>query len=184
MSAMSAASSGQVYYAVVENRALLKLAGAIRYPLSQRLNLALGRMFAKAHVRGVVVDLQEVEFIDSTCMGLLARVATRCLELDCERPVIVSVRPEVNRLLRSMGFDRVFVLITDPAAPTAGLADAAELAGLTKRPDPKLVLEAHRALCRINETNLHLFQNVVEQLQSEVLDDEACRSSTLGPSSF
>lgn len=166
------ANTGQIYYATAGNRAFLKLAGVIRYPLSKRLSLAVGRMFTHAKVQGVVVDLQEAEFIDSTCMGLLARVATHCLNLGCERPVIVSVQPEVNRLLRSMGFDRVFVLVENPEAPTAGLADAAELAGISPRPDPKLVLDAHRALCEINEKNRDLFQNVIEQLESETGDEE------------
>ena len=165
-------TTGQIHYAVSGSRAFLKLAGVIRYPLSQRLSLAVGRLFAKAEVRGVVVDLQEAEFIDSTCMGLLARVATRCLDMACERPIIVSVQPEVNRLLRAMGFDRVFVLIENPSAPTACLASAAELAGIFPRPDPKLVLDAHRALCEINERNRHLFQNVIEQLESDVEADE------------
>ena len=175
---------GQIHYAVVENRAFLKLAGTIRYPLSQRLNLAVGRMFARATAKEVVVDLQEVEFIDSTCLGLLARVATRCLELGCELPVIVSTQPEVNRLLRSMGFDHVFVLIADLAAPTAGLADAAELAGVCRRPDPQVVLDAHRALCEINANNRLLFQNVIEQLESDGVDAEPGRPSTSKPAAF
>lgn len=170
---------GQIHYAVADNRAFLKLEGTIRYPLSQRLNLAVGRVFARAKVQDVVVvDLQEAEFIDSTCLGLLARVATRCLELGCERPVVVSVQPEVNRVLRSMGFDRVFVLVENPAAPMAGLTDAAELAGICRRPDPKIVLDAHRALCEINEHNRQLFQNVIEQLESEGTEDETGRVSS------
>jgi len=167
---------GQIYYAVADNRAFLKLAGVIRYPLSKRLSLAVGRMFAKAEVQGVVVDLQEAEFIDSTCMGLLARVATRCLERARERPIIVSVQPEVNRVLRSMGFDQVFVLVENPAAPTAGLTDAAPLAGVSPRPDPKIVLDAHRALCELNEQNRHLFHNVIEQLECEVDEEDAVGS--------
>jgi anti-anti-sigma factor len=175
---------GQIHYAVVDDRAFLKLAGTIRYPLSQRLNLAVGRMFAKAKAEEVVVDLQAVEFIDSTCLGLLARVATRCLELGCETPVIVSTQPEVNRLLRSMGFDHVFVLITDPSSPTAGLADAAELTGVCRRPDPRVVLDAHRALCEINDQNRHLFQNVIEQLESDGVEGVPGRESSPKPTPF
>ena len=172
-----AASTGQIYYATDGNRAFLKLVGVIRHPLSKRLSLAVGRMFARAKVQGVVVDLQEAEYLDSTCMGLLARVATRCLDLACERPVIVSVQPEVNRLLRSMGFDRVFVLVENPASPTARLADAANLAGISTRPDPRVVLDAHRALCEMNEHNRHLFQNVIDQLESEAGDEETANPS-------
>lgn len=175
---------GEIYYAVTGERAYLKLVGDIRHPLSQRLNAAMGRIFNRAEVRGVVVDLQQAEFIDSTCLGLLARVATRCLELGCERPVIVSVQPEINRLLRSMGFDRVFVLVENPASPTAGLSDAAELAGIGKRPAPKLILEAHQALCQMNESNQHLFQNVIEQLESAVLEESSRPATHLGPNPF
>lgn len=175
---------GQVHYAVTENRAFLKLSGVIRHPLSQRINVAVGRMFAKVTVQGVVVDLQEAEFIDSTCLGLLARVATRCLELDCERPILVSTQPEVNRVLRGMGFDRVFVLVENPAAPTTGLSDAAELAGICRRPDPQIVLDAHRALCDMNEHNRHLFQNVIEQLTADAAEEEARRASAPTPTPF
>jgi anti-anti-sigma factor len=166
-------NTGQIYYADTGDRAFLKLVGVIRYPLSQRLSTAVGRLFAHAKVRGVVVDLQEAEFIDSTCMGLLARVATRCLELACERPVIVSIQPELNRLLRSMGFDQVFALVENPKAPTAGLISAAHLANVTTRLDPRLILDAHRALCEINEKNRHLFQNVIEQLESNPVAEDS-----------
>lgn len=177
-------NTGQVQYAVTENRAFLKLSGVIRHPVSQRLNLAVGRMFAKLTVQSVVVDLQEAEFIDSTCLGLLARVGTRCLELGRDRPILVSTQAEVNRVLRSMGFDRVFVLIENPAAPTANLSDAAGLAGICQRPDPKIVLDAHRALCEMNTKNYDLFQNVIEQLASETSEDEMRRSSPPRTDSF
>lgn len=175
---------GEVYYAVTGDRAYLKLVGVIRHPISQRLNSAMGRIFSQAEVRGVVVDLQQAEFIDSTCLGLLARVASRCLELGCERPVIVSVQPDINHLLCVMGFDRVFVLVADPAAPTTGLATASGLADIDKRPDPKLILEAHRALCQMNEQNQHLFQNVIEQLESAVLNEASHRAVRRGTHLF
>jgi anti-anti-sigma factor len=159
-------TQGQIYYAIIDHQAFLKLTGVLRYPLSQRLNLTVEKIFADAEIHSVVVDLQAAQYIDSTCMGLLARVATQCLERGSERPILVSVHPEVNRVLRSMGFDRVFVLVENPDSPTSGLADAASLAGLTSRPDPNIVLAAHRALCEINEENRPLFQNVIDQLES------------------
>ena len=175
---------GEVYYAVTGDRAFLKLVGVIRHPVSQRLSSAVSRIFSRTDVRRIVVDLQQAEFIDSTCMGLLARVASRGLELGCERPLIVSVQPEINRLLRSMGFDRVFVLVDNPASPTTGLADAAELAGIARRPDPKLILEAHRALGAMNEQNQHLFQNVIAQLETAVLEDNSRPASRPGQNPF
>lgn len=161
-------AAGQVSYAVVEPRAFLKLSGVLRHPLGKRLNLAVGKLFAWPGVRSVVVDLQAAEFIDSTCLGLLARVATTSQELGYERPVMVSTHREVNRLLHSMGFDRVFVLVENPEALATGWQSAEALAALAKQPDPQLVLDAHRALCEINAQNRHLFQNVIDQLEQEI----------------
>jgi anti-anti-sigma factor len=161
-------NTGQIYYAVAEDRGFLKLEGILRYPLSKRLSQAVSQIFSAVALRGVVVDLQRAEFIDSTCLGLLARLATRCLELACERPIIVCSQQEINRQLQAMGFDKVFVLIDNPAAPAQSLADAESLAGLTPRPDPVVVLDAHRALCEINQNNRQLFQNVIDQLEPAV----------------
>lgn len=161
-------TSNQIYYAVADNRGFLKLEGAIRYPLSKRLSLAVHRLFENHPLRGIVVDLQNAEFIDSTCLGLLARLATHCHEITHEFPIIVCPQAEMNRQLQFMGFDRVFVLISNPAAPTQNLADADELAGLSPRPDPALVLDAHRALCELNFHNRQLFQNVLDQLEPAV----------------
>jgi anti-anti-sigma factor len=168
MNPTSTSAAGQVSYAVIEPRAFLKLSGVLRHPLSKRLNLAVAKLFARPGIRSVVVDLQEAEFIDSTCLGLLAKVATTCQERGLDWPVLVSTHREINRLLCSMGFDRVFVLVENPEEPTAGWQSAEALAGVANRPDPQLVLVAHRALCEINAQNRHLFQNVIDQLELEV----------------
>jgi len=70
-------NSGQIYYAITGQRGFLKLAGEIRYPLAASLNQAVNTLLAAPEIQGVVVDLQETDFIDSTCLGLLARVATQ-----------------------------------------------------------------------------------------------------------
>jgi anti-anti-sigma factor len=161
-------NTGDIYYAVSGNRAFLKLTGIIRYPLSHRLNLAVSRIFSRAKVHDVVVDLQDAEFIDSTCLGLLARVATHCLEQSCERPIIFSSQPEITRLLRSMGFDQAFALVDNPSKPVTGLNDASKLAGgRSTRLDPNLILDAHRALCELNQSNETAFHTVLEQLESD-----------------
>ncbi len=165
-------NAGEIFYAVAGDRGFLKLTGVIRHPLSQRLSQAARRVLDGAGVRNVVVDLQEALFIDSTCLGLLARVATRCLELGLARPIIVSTQKDVTGLLKTMGFDRVFVLLDSAGTYDGALVDAAELAGLATRPDPRVILDAHRALAEMNEKNRHLFQSVIEILDADVTADD------------
>jgi anti-anti-sigma factor len=160
-------NTGQIYYAISEQRGFLKLAGEIRYPLGQCLNQAVNSLFAGPEIQGVVVDLQEAEFIDSTCLGLLARVATHKTEKTRERPVIVSTDADINRLLETMGFDHAFVLLQQPAGSSADFTQSQEPAKVSARLDRQMVLDAHRALCEINENNRHLFQNVIEQLEKD-----------------
>jgi len=170
-------NSGQIYYAVMDDRGVLKLTGTIRHPLSLRLTQAAWRLFSRAGIRSVIVDLQEARFIDSTCLGLLARVAMRSLELGFGPPLFVSTDKEVTRLLQTTGFGRAFVLIDNPLEPAACLTNAEPLAGVCPRPNPSVVLDAHRALCELNEKNRHLFQSVIEVLEAEVAQDEGSRVS-------
>jgi anti-anti-sigma factor len=158
-------NTGQIYYAVVGDRGVLKLTGALRYPLSERLAQAAGHLFNELGVHCVIVDLREALFIDSTCLGLLARVGMRCLELGIEAPVMVSSNPQVTLQLKTTGLDQAFALIEESPELGFTLSDAAALAPEVRRPDPKLILEAHRALCDLNQNNRHLFQSVVEVLQ-------------------
>ena len=160
-------NTGQIYYAIAEQRGFLKLAGEIRYPLGQCLHQAVNSLFSGPEIQGVVVDVQETEFIDSTCLGLLARVATQKPQKTRERPVIVSTHADINRLLETMGFDHAFVLLHNPAVSAADFGQTKEPAKASARLDRQMVLDAHRALCEINENNRHLFLNVIEQLEKD-----------------
>jgi anti-anti-sigma factor len=154
---------GKIYYAIAEHRGFLKLAGEIRYPLAPGLNQAVNLLLAAPEIQGVVVDLQETDFLDSTCLGLLARVATQKPPTQQDRPVIVSTHDEINQLLETMGFDQAFVRLKDSSATAPDLAAVESSAP----PDRQVILDAHRALCELNEKNRQLFQNVIEQLEAE-----------------
>ena len=160
---------GHIYYALADHHGLLKLTGELRYPLGPSLNQAVNTLFAASELQGVVVDLQETDFIDSTCLGLLARVATQPSPTARDRAVIVSTHADINQLLKTMGFDQVFdlVLSPPPRAVAADLTPAAEPAGATARVDQQVMLEAHRVLSEINEKNRQMFQDVIEQLETE-----------------
>jgi anti-anti-sigma factor len=158
---------GHVYYAIAEHRGILKLTGELRYPLGQSLNQAVNMLFASPELQGTVVDLQETDFIDSTCLGLLARVATQQPATSRDRPVIISTHADINRLLETMGFDHAFNLVLEPQTAATDSAKPVELAGATARVDRQVILDAHRILCEINEKNRELFQDVIEQLETE-----------------
>jgi anti-anti-sigma factor len=157
-------NSGQIYYAITGPRGFLKLAGEIRYPLAASLNQAVNTLLAAPEIQGVVVDLQETDFIDSTCLGLLARVATPKPRTQRERPVIVSTHADINQLLETMGFDHAFVRLQSAGVTATDFGRTTEPAGTSAGPDRQLILDAHRVRCDLNEKNRQLFRNVIELL--------------------
>jgi hypothetical protein len=94
-------------------------------------------------------------------------VATQKTLTQRERPVIVSTHADINQLLETMGFDHAFVLLQSSGATATDFSRTPETAGTSACPDRQLILDAHRALCDLNEKNRQLFRNVIELLDGE-----------------
>ena len=69
--------------------------------------------------RVVVVDLRELEFMDSTGLSTLVRAHQRLSELECEL-TLVKGPPQVQRLLDLTGVAERVRLGADPAELLAG----------------------------------------------------------------
>jgi anti-anti-sigma factor len=156
---------GSASYARRDGTYVLRLQGEIRYTLGHALDTFLDRIFAQDDFEDIVVDLSEVESIDSTGLGLLAKVANFLRKRDGRKPLLFSPRGDINTLLGSMCLDEVFVVCDSvPAAAPAAIPptdpSAAQLA--------QTVLAAHRLLCDMNENNRALFHDVVDALQRDL----------------
>jgi anti-sigma B factor antagonist len=69
---------------------------------------------------GVVVDLSEVTFIDSTALGVLIGGVRRLHEAEGRMALVVATRP-VERVLTITGLDRVFTIHSTREAAVAAL---------------------------------------------------------------
>ena len=58
--------------------------------------------------KSVVVDLSHTESIDSTSLGLLAKLSIQADRRFGYRPILVSTQADITRILCSMGLDDVF----------------------------------------------------------------------------
>ncbi|MGB5179284.1 MAG: STAS domain-containing protein, partial [Gammaproteobacteria bacterium] len=74
--------NGNVLHASHDDVHVLRFIGDIRYPLSPSIDRYLEQIFAGPKPAGFVIDLTETDSIDSTNLGLLARLATRMQRLD------------------------------------------------------------------------------------------------------
>jgi anti-anti-sigma factor len=129
---------------------------------------------------GVTIDLRDVDTIDSTGLGLLARVGRLSLQKRGRRAVIVCPDNDVATCLRSAAFDELFVMLDEypyvdgapfteiPLGPPDGSQGEPELG--------RVILDAHRELARISEHNLDAYRDVIAALEAE-LGGESSRST-------
>jgi anti-anti-sigma factor len=145
----------------------LKLGGDVRYTNSAGFEAFLDRILEEGAFDDVVVDLTEVESIDSTNLGLLARIGNHTLERHHRKTTMISTDSNVNQILHSVGFDEAFLLIEHPEDLVCTFEEVPAAADDEHRLACRM-LEAHRALMRLNEQNKARFQNVVEILEARL----------------
>jgi len=160
-------ASGTARYAREGGTWFLQLGGDLRHPLGPALNALLDRAFADPGFEQMVVDLSDAENIDSTCLGILARIGKQARQSGRAQPTIISNNDDISELLLAVCFDRLFTLV-----------NARGLVGERMQPVPapqtdtaaalELVLAAHRRLCEIDARNHSAFQEVVTALEDEL----------------
>jgi anti-anti-sigma factor len=156
--------NGKVLHASHDNIHVLRFIGDIRYPLSPSIDRFLDGIFAGPEPAGFVIDLTETDSIDSTNLGLLARIAKRMQSLNARRVTIVSNRPDINSVLTSMALDEVFDIVENTGLDT-GASQEVLRENTDKETLARTLIDAHRALMDINEHNREMFRDVVTSLE-------------------
>jgi anti-anti-sigma factor len=157
---------GRVLYADDDHVHVLRYVGDIRHPLAPSVSRFVDTLLERFDGEDVVVDLSEVDAIDSTNLGEIARIAVLLAERNGKRAAIVSPREEISQVLHSMALDEVFDMLTEPTSAVPGepiptIAASRELSLQT-------ILAAHRRLMQMNEENRKKFAQVVELLEHEL----------------
>ncbi len=101
-------------------------AAPTRTALEQALQTALhsgGVLAGGAHPRVFVIDLKQVDAMDSTGLSLLINASQR-LERNGFRLVVTNASEEIRALLHGMRLDRRFVVQGEPEPPSPGDAEA------------------------------------------------------------
>jgi anti-anti-sigma factor len=144
----------------------VQLNGDVRHPLGPALNALLDRAFAAPGTSRFLIDLSRAETIDSTCLGILARIANWSRDKDVPRSIIVTGNEDIAETLRSVCFDRLFDLRAEPGVDTGPFAEVAP-ADADAQQMASLVLEAHQRLCALDARNAAVFRDLVELLERE-----------------
>lgn len=159
-------ADGTVYYAEQDGTVVIRFLGDIRYTLAPALDRFLDALFARADLKTVIVDLSDTESIDSTGLGLLARIANFLHRRDGSRPLLFSSQPDINAVLSSICLDTAFIHCD--SIPDLAPGSALAAGNPSERELAQTVLEAHRLLCEMNDANRAQFQNVVDAFEREL----------------
>lgn len=145
---------------------VLVFEGDVRLTLCTTVDVYLEKMFQDQKFKSVVVDLSQTENIDSTSLGLLAKLSIQADKRFHFRPTLISTRPDITRILLSMGFDEVFNLVESPLEHSDQLLELPKMQsseeGMRQR-----VLDAHKTLMSMNEANRETFHDLVAALETE-----------------
>ena len=87
---------GRILVANGDGTYLLKFVGDVRLGLGATFDEFLDRVFKDENLASVLVDLSAAENIDSTSLGVLARLSVQAkARLGCA-PTLVSTRPDIT----------------------------------------------------------------------------------------
>ncbi len=145
---------------------ILKFIGDVRLTLCATLDDFLESMCCSNLLNAILIDLTETEGIDSTSLGLLAKISVLARKKYNLIPVIVSTNQDITRILESMGFHRVFVILDSPVSNVSQLNELPVIAGSETLVHAK-VLEAHKILMEMNDSNKETFRELVYTLEGE-----------------
>ncbi len=155
---------GRIIVADQEGTHVIKFLGDVRLTLCPALDQYLDNMFNSRYFKTILIDLTEAEGIDSTTLGMLAKMSIRMKKKMGFVPTLVSINDNITRVLLSMGFDKMFVFVNhlaDHAEPMDELSQG-QFSELTVQ---EKVLEAHRTLMSMNQKNHQEFKNLVDVLE-------------------
>lgn len=159
--------TGAVFYAKQDQTYILKFVGDIRYTLGYSLDVFLNRLFEKKDFDDILIDLTETTSIDSTSLGLLAKVANFMRNRFGKKTIIMSCNEDVNEVLDSVGFYEVFT-ICDVCRTDVKEAQQLPLSEASETELAKTLLDAHSVLSELNRDNRIRFKDVVEALKEEL----------------
>jgi anti-anti-sigma factor len=159
------------YYGHVEDTCVLRLTGPIRFVAAQALRQFVDDVIAQEDYGSVLIDLRGVDAIDSTGMGLLARVGRASLRARARRAAIVCPDNDIAACLRSAAFDELFVMLDAyPFEERATVLEEVPLDALGCQSEGlgRVILDAHRDLASVSDRNLDAYRDVIAALEADL----------------
>lgn len=157
---------GKILFAEQDGVHVLKFIGDVRLTLGPTIATFLEKLGSCDHFQSMIIDLSETETIDSTALGLIAKIAICTREEFASATSIVSPREDITRVLSSMAMEQVCVVTGEVVSDASDLRELpTEITSEEAMRDQ--VLDAHKTLMALDDQNCDKFQDLVEALEYE-----------------
>jgi len=159
----------QASYQLAEDsgKYFVKIIGSARYTNCIDFACFVNKLIEELTFEDILVDLSDTDFLDSTNLGLLAKLAGAVYTKYERKMTVITTHPDICDVLRNTGFDQIMLLIEHPVDYTSELNEIQDITTVDKNM-AKVMLDAHKTLIELNETNRQEFHSVVEMLSREV----------------
>lgn len=144
---------------------LLRLEGDVRLIMCTALDEYFERIFSDPEFVSVWVDVTAATGLDSTTLGMLAKLAIKTRERFGFKPAIFSCDPGIDRLLQTMGFGQLFEIRNERCGGLESTDDIPVVPS-SEEDVKRRVIEAHRTLMGMTEQNRAAFKDLVKTLES------------------
>ena len=146
---------------------VIRFQGDIRLIHSANIDDYFSDMCKDPDFASVWFDLGDADGLDSTTLGILAKLALKIRKNFGFSPAIFTSQPGITRLLRSMEFHKLFDLREECCVTYEVPRDLPMVSEDEKTLRDK-VIEAHKVLMDISEENEVKFKNLVTSLEQAI----------------
>ncbi|MDE0988643.1 MAG: STAS domain-containing protein [Pseudomonadales bacterium] len=158
---------GKILFAEQDGVHVLKFIGEVRLTLGPTISTFLAKLESCDHFQSMIIDLSETETIDSTALGLIAKIGICTREYFDSGASIVSPREDITRVLSSMAMEQVCVITSDDVVTEASGLQELPTEITSEEVLRDQVLDAHKTLMALGDQNFDKFQDLVEVLENE-----------------
>ena len=146
---------------------VVRFEGDVRVTLSGSFDHYLARMIADPDFVSVLVDLNDAIAIDSTSLGGLAKLSITVKEKRQKLPSLLCSNPDILRVIYNMGFDDIFAIVDEAFEGGQALAELPFNHDMSEDELRDKVIEAHKVLMGMNDSNQAAFKDLVQALEAE-----------------
>ena len=157
---------------------VIRFEGDVRVTLCGSFDHYLEQMLDNPDFESVLVDVSGAVGIDSTSLGVLAKLSLGVQEVKSKLPTLVCTSPDIRRILVNMGFDDVFVIVDEQYVFDRNLGELPVSQDMAIDEMRERVIDAHKLLMSLNETNKEAFQDLVTALESEAAVARSSRKAS------